>query len=129
MVNEKATKFRETRDEWNKKSKTHSTARNELNAEVKEAPFKLRTADIREQMNEIVRDKKVIRQDANKKVKEVKSRIEALRGPTEQITEASEANDLSPHQLKRELERLKENLNKEDILAKMKKGHEAYERN
>ena len=25
MVNEKATKFRETRDEWNKKSKTHST--------------------------------------------------------------------------------------------------------
>ena len=35
MVNEKATKFRETRDEWNKKSKTHSTARNELNAEVK----------------------------------------------------------------------------------------------
>ena len=27
MVNEKATKFRETRDEWNKKSKTHSTAR------------------------------------------------------------------------------------------------------
>ena len=58
MVNEKATTFRETRDEWNKKSKTHSTARNELNAEVKELIVQVREQrDIREQMNELVREK------------------------------------------------------------------------
>ena len=109
MVNEKATKFRETRDEWNKKSKTHSTARNELNAEVKELIVQVREQrDIREQMNEIVRDKKVIRQDANKKVKEVKSRIEASRGPTEPDNNRGKRGQrpVTSHQLKRELERL-----------------------
>ena len=71
MVNEKQQSF-ETRDEWNKKSKTHSTAGNELNAEVKELIVQVREQrEISEQMNEIVRDKKVIRQEANKVAKKL----------------------------------------------------------
>lgn len=109
MVNEKATKFRETRDEWNKKSKTHSTARNELNAEVKELIVQVREQrEIREQMNEIVREKKSIRQEANKAVKEIKSRIEALRGPIEQDNSRGKRGQrpVTSHQLRRELQRL-----------------------
>ncbi len=109
MVNEKATKFRETRDEWNKKSKTHSTARNELNAEVKELIVQVREQrEIREQMNEIVREKKTVRQEANSAVKEIKSRIESSRGPVEQDNSRGRRGQrpVTSHQLKRELERL-----------------------
>ncbi len=109
MVNEKATKFRETRDEWNKKSKTHSTARNELNAEVKELIVQVREQrEIREQMNEIVRDKKVIRQEANSTVKEIKSRMESSRGPVEQDNSRGKRGQrpVTSHQLRRELQRL-----------------------
>ena len=109
MVNEKATKFRETRDEWNKKSKTHSTARNELNAEVKELIVQVREQrEIREQMNEIVRDKKVIRQEANSTVKEIKSRMESSRGPVEQDNSRGKRGQrpVTSHQLRKELQRL-----------------------
>ena len=109
MVNEKATKFRETRDEWNKKSKTHSTARNELNAEVKELIVQVREQrEIREQMNEIVRDKKVIRQEANSVVKEIKSRMESSRGPVEQDNSRGKRGQrpVTSHQLRKELQRL-----------------------
>jgi len=110
MVNEKATKFRETRDEWNKKSKTHSTARNELNAEVKELIVQVREQrDIREQMNELVREKKSTRQEANGKVKEIKSKLDTSRGFSEtdgQRGGRRGQRPVTPHSLKRELERL-----------------------
>ena len=110
MVNEKATKFRETRDEWNKKSKTHSTARNELNAEVKELIVQVREQrDIREQMNELVREKKSTRQEANGKVKEIKSKLDTSRGIPESDGQRGGRRGqrpVTPHSLKRELERL-----------------------
>ena len=110
MVNEKATKFRETRDERNKKSKTHSTARNELNAEVKELIVQVREQrDIREQMNELVREKKSTRQEANGKVKEIKSKLDTSRGFSEtdgQRGGRRGQRPVTPHSLKRELERL-----------------------
>ena len=108
MVNEKATKFRETRDEWNKKSKTHSTARNELNAEVKELIVQVREQrDIREQMNEVVREKKSARQDANKKVKEAKTKLDANREPSSDNYRGRKGGrPVTVHSLKRELNRL-----------------------
>ena len=59
-------------------------------------------------MNEIVREKKVIRQEANSVVKEIKSRIESSRGPVEQDNSRGKRGQrpVTSHQLRRELLRL-----------------------
>ena len=74
MVDDKATKYRTTRDEWNQKTKENTGARNELNSEVRELIVQVKEQrEIREQMNELVREKKGARQEANNKVREAKS--------------------------------------------------------
>ncbi len=77
MVDEKATKYRTTRDEWNQKTKENTAARNDLNTEVRELIVQVKEQrEIREQMNDLVREKKNARQEANSKVREAKSIIE-----------------------------------------------------
>jgi len=82
MVDQKATTYRTTRDDWNSKTKTHLVSRNEFNSEVRELIQNVKQQrEIREQMNDIVREKKAIRAEANKSVKKIKERLEELRGP------------------------------------------------
>ena len=70
LVDQKATQYRTTRDEWNNRTKEHTAIRNELNAEVRELIQNVRQQrEIREQMNELVREKKSIRAEANKSCK------------------------------------------------------------
>ena len=59
MVDKKATEHRELRDGWNEKTKEFTTTRNELNNEVRELIVQVREQrDLRDQMNEMVREKK-----------------------------------------------------------------------
>lgn len=59
MVDKKATEHRELRDDWNEKTKEFTTTRNELNNEVRELIVQVREQrDLRDQMNEMVREKK-----------------------------------------------------------------------
>ena len=52
MVDQKATQYRTTRDEWNSRTKEHTTIRNELNTEVRELIQNVRQQrEIREQMD------------------------------------------------------------------------------
>ena len=86
LVNQKATQYRNTRDDWNSRTKEHTVIRNELNAEVRELIQNVRQQrEIREQMNELVREKKSIRSEANKKVKAAKSMLDSER--SEKMTE------------------------------------------
>jgi uncharacterized coiled-coil DUF342 family protein len=58
MVDKKATQHREVRDDWNEKTKQFTTTRNELNNEVRELIVQVREQrDLRDQMNEMVREK------------------------------------------------------------------------
>mgnify|MGYP001191279779 FL=1 len=85
LVDQKATQYRTTRDEWNTRTKEHTVTRNELNAEVRELIQNVRQQrEIREQMNELVREKKSLRANANKLVKEAKSTLSSERGPKEE---------------------------------------------
>ena len=80
LVDQKATQYRTTRDDWNARTKEHTTIRNELNAEVRELIQNVRQQrEIREQMNELVREKKSIRSEANKKVKQAKAMLDSER--------------------------------------------------
>jgi uncharacterized coiled-coil DUF342 family protein len=80
MVDDKATQYRTTRDEWNQKTKENTGARNELNSEVRELIVQVKEQrEIREQMNELVREKKSTRQEANNKVREAKAIIDQSR--------------------------------------------------
>ena len=82
MVDDKATKYRTTRDEWNQKTKENTGARNELNSEVRELIVQVKEQrEIREQMNELVREKKNVRQEANNLVREAKSVIDQSKPP------------------------------------------------
>ncbi len=54
MVDKKATQHREIRDDWNEKTKTYTSTRNELNNEVRELIVQVREQrDLRDQMNEM----------------------------------------------------------------------------
>jgi uncharacterized coiled-coil DUF342 family protein len=82
LVDSKATQYRTTRDEWNEKTKSHTTIRNELNAEVRELIVQVREQrEIREQMNEIVREKKSARSAASDAVKAAKLSLDTAKGP------------------------------------------------
>ena len=113
LVDEKATHYRKTRDEWNEKTKTFTSERNELNAEVRELIVQVREQrEIREQMNELVREKKSARSAANDAVKAAKSSLEAAKGPEEAPAPAQEGRrgrrdrPENIHTLRRELSRL-----------------------
>lgn len=81
LVDGKATIYRTSRDEWNARTKTCTITRNELNAEVRELIQNVRQQrEIREQMNEVVRDIKKVRSEGNDKVKAAKTALDTARG-------------------------------------------------
>ena len=110
LVDQKATQYRTTRDEWNARTKQHTVIRNELNAEVRELIQNVRQQrEIREQMNELVREKKSIRSDANKKVKEAKSMLDAEKPDKPAPTTGNRGRKekkVTIHSLRRELQKL-----------------------
>ena len=112
LVDQKATQYRTTRDDWNSRTKEHTAIRNELNAEVRELIQNVRQQrEIREQMNELVREKKSIRADANKKVKEAKSMLDSERGEKEEPAPVQghrgrRERKVTVHSLRRDLQKL-----------------------
>ena len=112
LVDQKATQYRTTRDDWNSRTKEHTAIRNELNSEVRELIQNVRQQrEIREQMNELVREKKSIRSDANKKVKEAKSMLDSERGEKEEPAPATgprgrRERKVTVHSLRRDLQKL-----------------------
>ena len=116
LVDSKATQYRTTRDEWNEKTKSHTTIRNELNAEVRELIVQVREQrEIREQMNEIVREKKSARSAASDSVKAAKLSLDTAKGP-EQVPASRdmqqggrkkwEKRPATVHSLRKDLHRL-----------------------
>ena len=111
MVDQKATQYRTTRDEWNSRTKEHTTIRNELNTEVRELIQNVRQQrEIREQMNELVREKKSIRAEANKKVKQAKGMLDSQRTQREEEAPRGRGNrrerKVTIHSLRRDLQKL-----------------------
>jgi len=111
MVDQKATQYRTTRDEWNSRTKEHTTIRNELNTEVRELIQNVRQQrEIREQMNELVREKKSIRAEANKKVKQAKGILDSQRTQREEEAPRGRGNrrerKVTIHSLRRDLQKL-----------------------
>ena len=111
LVNQKATQYRTTRDEWNSRTKEHTVIRNELNAEVRELIQNVRQQrEIREQMNELVREKKSVRNEANKKVKQAKSMLDSERSEKDEREPGHRGGrrerKVTVHSLKREFDRL-----------------------
>ena len=110
LVDQKATQYRTTRDEWNNRTKEHTAIRNELNAEVRELIQNVRQQrEIREQMNELVREKKSIRAEANKKVKAAKSMLDSERSEKEDRTPQQgrrRERKVTIHSLRRDLQKL-----------------------
>ena len=81
ILDDKATHYREERDGWNEKTKELVSQRNEFNAEVRvliQESEKQKTQ--REKMNEVVRDKKVLRTEASSKVSKIREQMNAGRG-------------------------------------------------
>ena len=95
LVDEKATNYRNVRDDWNAKTKQATATRNEHNSEVRELIQNVKQQrEIREQMNEVVRDMKRARADANNQVKEAKANLEAARkGPNSSEQSESRGKD------------------------------------
>ena len=111
MVDQKATQYLTTRDEWNSRTKEHTTIRNELNTEVRELIQNVRQQrEIREQMNELVREKKSIRAEANKKVKQAKGMLDSQRTQREEEAPRGRGNrrerKVTIHSLRRDLQKL-----------------------
>ena len=113
LVDEKATIYRQSRDEWNARTKTCTIARNELNAEVRELIQNVRQQrEIREQMNEVVRDMKKIRSEGNDKVKAAKAALDSARGEPEEPQrddrrgKGRRDRKMTVHELRRRADRL-----------------------
>ena len=110
LVDQKATQYRTTRDDWNSRTKEHTVIRNELNAEVRELIQNVRQQrEIREQMNELVREKKSIRSDANKEVKQAKSMLDSERPEKEDHSSGyrgKREKKVTIHSLRRDLQKL-----------------------
>ncbi|MBA4695270.1 MAG: hypothetical protein DWC06_06165 [Candidatus Poseidoniales archaeon] len=112
LVDQKATQYRTTRDDWNARTKEHTTIRNELNAEVRELIQNVRQQrEIREQMNELVREKKSIRSEANKKVKQAKAMLDSERSDKNEAPAAGHRGGrrerkVTIHSLRRDLQKL-----------------------
>jgi len=134
LVNQKATQYRNTRDEWNSRTKEHTVIRNELNAEVRELIQNVRQQrEIREQMNELVREKKALRNEANKKVKKAKSMLDAERSDKDERETGHRGGrrerKVTIHSLKKDLDRLEGEFgrgmhtgkNEKKVMEKMKR--------
>ena len=134
LVDQKATQYRTTRDDWNSRTKEHTAIRNELNSEVRELIQNVRQQrEIREQMNELVREKKSIRADANKKVKEAKSMLDSERGEKDEPAPSPghrgrRERKVTVHSLRRDLQKLEREFergahtgqNEKKVMKKMK---------
>ena len=110
ILDEKATHYREERDGWNEKTKELVSQRNEFNAEVRvliQESEKQKTQ--REKMNEVVRDKKVIRTEASGKVSKIRDQMNTERGeeaPTERGPRGRRERPVTLQSLSKEFSRL-----------------------
>ena len=110
ILDDKATQYREERDSWNEKTKELVSQRNEFNAEVREL-IKLsdQQKQVREQMNQVVREKKGLRNEASKKVSEIRDKLRTDKPeekPTERGPRGRRERPITLQSLQREFNRL-----------------------
>ena len=85
IMDKKATKHREERDNWHDKSRNFAGQRNELNAGTRELLVQVQEQrEIRDQLNEVVREKKVIKDKKNELVNKIRAEIQPANEPTEE---------------------------------------------
>ena len=109
-LDEKATHYREERDGWNEKTKELVSQRNEFNAEVRVLISESeKQKQQREKMNEVVRDKKVLRTEASTKVSKIRDQMNAERGeeaPAERGPRGRRERPVTLQSLSKEFSRL-----------------------
>ncbi len=110
ILDEKATHYREERDGWNEKTKELVSQRNEFNAEVRVLISESeKQKQQREKMNEVVRDKKVLRTEASTKVSKIRDQMNAERGeeaPAERGPRGRRERPVTLQSLSKEFSRL-----------------------
>ena len=103
-VDRKATGHREARDRFNVDVRTHLNRRNELNDQVSSLIDEAkRQRAVRDEQNQNVRDAKEVREERTQAVRDLKKQIQDLR--SERGGDFGAAGQ-SPHQLRREFQRL-----------------------
>ena len=109
-LDEKATHYREERDGWNEKTKELVSQRNEFNAEVRVLISESeKQKQQREKMNEVVREKKVLRTEASGKVSKIRDQMNAERGeeaPAERGPRGRRERPVTLQSLSKEFSRL-----------------------
>ena len=135
LVDKKATEYRQVRDDWNSRTKDHLTVRNNLNGEVRELIINVRSQrELREQKNTEVREKKQVRADCNKVVRDSKEKLEVLRDGGQQKVvfqqddRGRREKKVTVHSLRRDLQRFEREFemgrhtgkNEKKIMKKMK---------
>ena len=110
ILDEKATHYREERDGWNEKTKELVSQRNEFNAEVRVLITESeKQKQQREKMNEVVREKKVLRTEASGKVSKIRDQMNAERGeeaPAERGPRGRRERPVTLQSLSKEFSRL-----------------------
>ncbi|MGB1954747.1 MAG: DUF7121 family protein [Candidatus Poseidoniaceae archaeon] len=110
ILDEKATHYREERDSWNEKTKELVSQRNEFNAEVRVLIQESeKQKQQREKMNEVVRDKKVLRTEASSRVSKIREHMTAERGdeaPAERGPRGRRERPVTLQSLSKEFSRL-----------------------
>lgn len=110
ILDEKATHYREERDGWNEKTKELVSQRNEFNAEVRILIQESeKQKQQREKMNEVVRDKKVLRTEASSKVSKIRDQMNAEKGegaPAERGPRGRRERPVTLQSLSKEFSRL-----------------------
>ena len=110
ILDEKATHYREERDGWNEKTKELVSQRNEFNAEVRILIQESeKQKQQREKMNEVVRDKKVLRTEASGKVSKIRDQMNAEKGevtPAERGPRGRRERPVTLQSLSKEFSRL-----------------------
>ena len=110
ILDEKATHYREERDGWNEKTKELVSQRNEFNAEVRILISESeKQKQQREKMNEVVREKKVLRTEASGKVSKIRDQMNAERGeeaPAERGPRGRRERPVTLQSLSKEFSRL-----------------------
>ena len=110
ILDEKATHYREERDGWNEKTKELVSQRNEYHVEVRVLiPQPEKQKQQREKMNEVVREKKVLRTEASGKVSKIRDQMNAERGeeaPAERGPRGRRERPVTLQSLSKEFSRL-----------------------
>ncbi len=102
-VDQKATEHREARDRFNVDVRTHLDKRNKLNDQVSSLIDEAkRQRSVRDEQNQNVRDAKDVREECTQVVRDIKKQIQDVRSEKG----GSLASNQSPHQLRREFQRL-----------------------